>query len=45
MTPPLVVAAQCLKAARKNISQSIVNAGYSTQGSAAFERIMLNPKG
>src|SRR5579862_5904259 len=45
MTMPLVVAAQCLKAARKNISQSIVNTGYSAQDLAAFKPIMLNPKG
>jgi hypothetical protein len=45
MTMPLVVAAQCLKTARKNISQSIVNTGYFAQDFAAFERIMLNPMG
>jgi hypothetical protein len=31
MTPPVVVAADCLKTVRKNISQSIVNAGYFSQ--------------
>jgi hypothetical protein len=31
MTPPVVVAADCLKTLRKNISQSIVNAGYFSQ--------------
>jgi hypothetical protein len=45
MTPPMVVAAECLKAVRKNISQSIVNAGYFSYGPAAFERVMLDPKG
>jgi hypothetical protein len=44
-TPPKVVATECLKTLRKNISQSIVNAGYFSQGPAAFDRIMLNPKG
>jgi hypothetical protein len=45
MTPPMVVAAECLKMRCKNISQSIVNAGHFSQGRATFERIMLNPKG
>jgi hypothetical protein len=31
MAPPMVVAAECLKMLRKNISQSIVNAGYFSQ--------------
>jgi hypothetical protein len=30
---------------RKNISQSLVNTGYSSRSLAAFDRIMLNPKG
>jgi hypothetical protein len=29
----------------KNISQSVVNAGYLSQGQAAFDRMMLDPKG
>jgi hypothetical protein len=45
MTPPKVVAAECFTTLRKNISQSIVNAGYFSQDPAAFDRIMLNPKG
>jgi hypothetical protein len=42
---PLVVATECLKTLRKNISQSIGNTGYFSQGLAAFSRIMLDPKG
>jgi hypothetical protein len=45
MTPPMVVAAEYLKMFRKNISQSVVNTGYFSQGLAAFDRVMLNPKG
>jgi hypothetical protein len=45
VTPPKVVAAESLTARRKNISQSIVNAGYFPQCQAPFERIMLDPKG
>jgi len=45
MTPPMVVAAEWLKTLRKNISQSIVNAGYFWHRPAAFKRTMLNPKG
>jgi hypothetical protein len=36
ITLPLVVAAECLETFRKNISQSIGNAGYFSQGLAAF---------
>jgi hypothetical protein len=45
MTPPMVVAAKCFTTRRKNISQSLVNAGYFSQGPTAFDRIMLSPKG
>jgi hypothetical protein len=31
ITPPMVVASECLKTLRKNIPQSIVNAGYFSQ--------------
>jgi hypothetical protein len=42
---PMVVAAKSFTTRRKDISQSIVNAGYFSQGSTAFDRIMLSPKG
>src|ERR1700722_2237147 len=45
MSPPMVAAAKCFTARCKNNSQSIVNAGYFSQGPAAFDRIMLSPKG
>jgi hypothetical protein len=44
MTPPMVVAAECFMTLRKNISQSIVNAGYFSLDPQAFDRMMLNPK-
>jgi hypothetical protein len=44
-TPPVVVAAERLKVLRKTISQSLVNAGYFSQGPAAFERIILDTMG
>jgi hypothetical protein len=37
--------AKSLTTRRKNISQSLVNTGYSSRSLAAFDRIMLNPKG
>jgi hypothetical protein len=45
MPPPMVAAAKCFTTRRKNISQCIVNAGYFSQGPAAFDRMMLSPKG
>jgi hypothetical protein len=45
MTLPLVVAAECLKTARKNIPQSIVNTGFSSQGLAAFDPNNAQPEG
>jgi hypothetical protein len=43
-TLPKVVAAEYIETLRKNISQSIVNAGYFSQRLAAFDRIMLDPQ-
>jgi hypothetical protein len=45
MPPPMVAAAKCFTTRRKNISQCIVNAGYFSQDPAAFDRMMLSPKG
>jgi hypothetical protein len=36
MLPPKVAAAECFTALRKNISQSIVSAGYFAQNLTAF---------
>jgi hypothetical protein len=38
ITPPMVAAAKCFTMRRKNISQSLVNAGYFSQGPAAFDQ-------
>jgi hypothetical protein len=38
ITPPMVAAAKCFATRRKNISQSLVNAGYFSQGRAAFDQ-------
>jgi hypothetical protein len=45
LTPPMVATAKSFTTRRKNISQSLVNTGYSSRSLAAFDRIMLNPKG